>query len=852
MKKQLITILLCMIPLVGILAQSKVSTVLSPVDFRALISTSDLVYSSPVSTGEEGMPVGNGVMGSLVWTTPSALRFQLNRVDVFANDEAGNNFAQRHSDYCGGVGFLDIDFPGYDEVFTGNDFHQRLSCYEAVATTDGKQVKTEAFVWSDGDVMAMKVQDNRKGLPVVIRLRTLRPPVTNRGDHSAISTFQTKGTNSMTLTQTFSEGNFVCKSAMAVTVAGVEAKVWQANDAEMTLTVKSAGSGAFYVFVSSAATFDKDYDVAADAVEKLAQANAAGYDALLASHKQWWKTFWEKSLVNLTSSDGVADNITVHYNYFMYLMGSCSRGEYEMKFNGMLWSTGGDRRQWGSQFWGANQSCFYNGLFPSNRPELMQPLFKMYTRMVPSLERAAVQQWGSKGIFIPETVAFNGLSELPEEIAAEMRDLYLARKSWSECSPEFMQYAATKMPHNSRWNWKNDDGWKNGVWHFSDKGGGGFSQVNHIFSRGAKIAYQYWMQYEYSQDREWLANQAYPIVKGVAEFYRNFPNLIKEPDGKYSIRYVNDNESVWGGNNTVEEISSIRGLFPVAIRAATILNVDADLREAWAEVLANLSPFTLSSDYPELADRPVTFVRSLPPTRNELRAARSIPDLNTMPVWFFDLLTLESTDPTMMQIANNTYNVYFQRGSAYSNQEMNGISKDTRVGILSKLPVTGAQMGRKDATRYLIPSQIRYDGGSVMRNRLDLSEGPQSTNAQRLGRVADALHNALCQSIPAKPGEETVIRVFPAWPEEWDAQFTLLCRGNFLVTSSFRKGAVEFVEIKSQAGKECKIRNPWGAEEVTIYRNGKPFQKTKANLIRFSTKINEVFILVKGNKSIIS
>jgi len=114
------------------------------------------------------------------------------------------------------------------------------------------------------------------------------------------------------------------------------------------------------------------------------------------------------------------------------------------------------------------------------------------------------------------------------------------------------------------------------------------------------------------------------------------------------------------------------------------------------------------------------------------------------------------------------------------------------------------------------------------------------------------LHNALCQSIPAKPGEETVIRVFPAWPEEWDAQFTLLCRGNFLVTSSFRKGAVEFVEIKSQAGKECKIRNPWGAEEVTIYRNGKPFQKTKANLIRFSTKINEVFILVKGNKSIIS
>jgi len=766
-------------------------------------------------------------------------------VDVFANDETSNNFAQRHSDYCGGVGYLDIEFPGYNEVFSGNDFHQKLSCYEAVVTTDGKQVKTETFVWSNGDAMVVKVEDNRRGLPVVLHLRTLRLPVTNRGDHRAISTFKAEGTNQMVLTQTFSEKDYLCKSAMAVTVSGADAKVWQANDAEMTLTLKPAGNGTFYVFVSTAATFDKDFDVEADALSKLAKARSTGYDAMLVSHQQWWKTFWEQSMVNLSSSDGVADNITINYNYFIYLMGATSRGEYQPKFNGMLWSTGGDRRAWGSQFWGANQSCFVNGLFPTNRPELMQPLFKMYTRMAPSLERAAVQQWDSKGIFIPETVPFSGMAEMPENIAAEMRDIYLARKPWAEVSPEFIKYAATKMPHNSRWNWKNDDGWKDGVWQFSDKGEGGFSQVNHIFSRGAKLAYQYWMQYEYSQDREWLANEAYPMLKGVAEFYRNFPNLKKEQDGKYHIRHVNDNESVWGGHNTVEEISSIMGLFPVAIKASTILNVDADLRKAWAEVLANLSPLTLSSDHPELAGQPVTFVRSLLPVRRG--TATSLPDANTMPVWFFDLLTLESTDKKMMQIANETYDAFFRRNRDNASPNASDISKDTRIGILSKLPVTGALMGRVDATRYLIPSQIRYDGGSVMRNRLDLSEGAQSTNVQRLGRVADALHNALCQSIPAKPGEETIIRVFPAWPEEWDAQFTLLCRGNFLVTSSFSKGKIEFVEIKSQAGKQCKIRNPWGTEEVTIYRNGKRLQKTKANLITFPTKVDEIFVIVKGN-----
>jgi len=829
MKKQLISIL-CLFSFLEMMAQDNLSTVLTAVDFKTLISKSDLVYDSPVKTTEEGMPVGNGVMGTLVWTTPSALHFQLNRVDVFANDETSHNFYERNTDYCGGVGSLDIDFPDYDEVFKGNEFHQKLSCYEAMVITEGKQVKTETFVWSNGDVMAVKIQDNRKKLSVLVRLRTLRLPVTIKGDHQAISTLEAKGKDRMTLIQTFSEGNYICKSAMAVAVAGADAKVEQINDTEMILTIESMGKGEFYIFVSSAATFDKNFDVDADALSKLTKAELDGYDSMLISHKQWWKTFWEKSLVNLHSNDGIADDVMANYNYFMYIMGSSSRGEYEPKFNGSLWTTAGDKRQWGSQFWGANQSCYYNGMFPANRTELMQPFFKLYSRIYPSLKKAAEQQWGSKGIFIPETICFSGLEELPEAIAAEMRDLYLERKPWTECSSEFMQYAATKMPYNSRWNWKKDDGWKDGVWHFSDKGGGAFGQVTHIFSRGAKIAYQFWMQYEYTQDKEWLASQAYPMIKGVAEFYRNFPNLKKEQDGKYHIRYVNDNESVWGGHNTVEEISSMMGIFPVAIKAATILNVDANLRKAWTEVLTNLSPLPLSSDYPELLNQPVTFVRSLFPVIQG--PASHIPDTNTMPVWFFDLVTLESTDQTMMQIARNTYNAYFR----------NGIDKDISIGILSKLPVIGTQMGYKDAARYLIPSQIYYNG-TVMRNRLDLSEGTQTTNVQRLGRVADALHNALCQSIPAKPGEETVIRVFPAWPEEWDAQFTLLCRGNFLVTSSFQKGTVEFVEIKSQAGKKCEVRNPWSGKKVIIYQNGKYFKKTKDALIGFSTKINDVFVI---------
>ena len=54
--------------------------------YRKLVSRADLVYDQPAARSEEGIPVGNGRMGSLVRTTPASLRLQINRVDVYANN----------------------------------------------------------------------------------------------------------------------------------------------------------------------------------------------------------------------------------------------------------------------------------------------------------------------------------------------------------------------------------------------------------------------------------------------------------------------------------------------------------------------------------------------------------------------------------------------------------------------------------------------------------------------------------------------------------------------------------------------------------------------------------------------
>src|SRR5205085_2255833 len=76
------------------------------VDYKSLVSRGDLTYAKPASRSEEGLPVGNGRMGSLVWTSDDALHFQINRCDVFATDSRTHSFPRAHSEYASGCAYV--------------------------------------------------------------------------------------------------------------------------------------------------------------------------------------------------------------------------------------------------------------------------------------------------------------------------------------------------------------------------------------------------------------------------------------------------------------------------------------------------------------------------------------------------------------------------------------------------------------------------------------------------------------------------------------------------------------------------------------------------------------------------
>jgi hypothetical protein len=806
-------------------AQTRDGSVMK-VDFHTLVSRADLSYDKPVVRSEEGIPIGNGRVGTLIWTTPTALHFQINHVNLFCMGNNTLSFPKGHTDYSSGCGYVDINLVDYgDEVFIGRDFNQHLSVYNGLATTAGNGIKSRVLAWSNGDVIATELDDQRKKPDAIhVDLRMLRYAVdyiekqnfllssnhaaqVRIGLHRATSKLDIRA-GRILLIQDFREGEFYSASAVAIGIVGRKSKADYYNETTVRLSAEP-GRGKLTILTASAVSYDPKQDVAALALERLQAAQAKSFDELLQDNQAWWNGYWAKGFVRLHSADGVADEVERNYSYFLYLMASCSRGQYMPRFCGMLWGTDGDLRMWGSQYWWNNQGTYFNGLTPANRPELVAPMFATYTRNLESFSRAARQQWGNQGVWIPETTWFDGLEDLPDDVAAEMRDLYLARKPWEARSREFEEFSKDKNGLNSRWNWR-----------FLKDQKGPFAWTSHVMSTTAKISYLYWLHYAYSLDQDWLRTNGYPMIKSTAEFYRNFPNLCQAADGKYHLRCVNNLESRWGGSDAPEELSAMYAMLPIAIRASEILGVDIELRPLWGEILDNLTP---------------------------------IPASAMEPGEYYDLCNVGTANRAL-----------FERVMAAYRGQHPSVNERTTVHVLSRTSVVAANLGLAEDVKFLIPAQIRSvkedncdypgcgeSGAGVLRNRLMLREGPGAIECERLGLASHALQNALLQSVPAAPGKEPVNFIFPAWPKEWDAQFTLAARDAFVISASMEKGRIEFVEIHSQKGGQCRVQNPWPDDEITLYRNGKPIGNISGQLLVLSTVAGETLVMTPKGKPMV-
>ncbi|MHC4402371.1 MAG: glycoside hydrolase family 95 protein [Planctomycetota bacterium] len=106
---------------------------------------------------------------------------------------------------------------------------------------------------------------------------------------------------------------------------------------------------------------------------------------------------------------------------------------------------------------------------------------------------------------------------------------------------------------------------------------------------GAWLCQHLWWHYEFTGDREFLAERAYPVMKEAALFFVDF--LVEDPETGWLISGPSNSPELGGlvmGPTMDHQI--IRGLLSNCIRSAEILGVDDGFRRKLADVRKRIAP----------------------------------------------------------------------------------------------------------------------------------------------------------------------------------------------------------------------------------------------------------------------
>jgi hypothetical protein len=123
----------------------------------------------------------------------------------------------------------------------------------------------------------------------------------------------------------------------------------------------------------------------------------------------------------------------------------------------------------------------------------------------------------------------------------------------------------------------------------------------HYSHAGAPWALQfYYDYYQYTGDKEFLKERAYPLMKEAAEFYEDFLT-IKDDKGKFVFVPSYSPENYPNGGppssiNATMDISAAKQLLRNLIKASQILNVDEDYRDTWSELINNLPDYEVDDE----------------------------------------------------------------------------------------------------------------------------------------------------------------------------------------------------------------------------------------------------------------
>ncbi|WP_433363971.1 glycosyl hydrolase family 95 catalytic domain-containing protein [Actinoplanes sp. CA-142083] len=347
-------------------------------------------------------------------------------------------------------------------------------------------------------------------------------------------------------------------------------------------------------------------------------------------------------------------------------------------------------------------------------------------------------------------------------------------------------------------------------WDGNARGTVGSDFVNDIYSTGTEAAYNMYLYYRYTNDASYLQNVAYPFMRESARFYQN---RLSRNGSQYYMASSNAHETYWDVKNAITDLAAVRLLFPLTIQVSTQLGLDAGLRAGWQDVLNNLAPYQTSNGAYLPHDPPTA------QTRNGENVALEL-------VWPYDQTGIGYPDT---QTAVQTWNVRpFPYGNVWANDHVHA----ARLGL-------GEQAYQ--GMRTMLQKYQNYPNGMT-----------NNTNGvfEYLGIHLAAMNESLLQSYNDK------IRVFPALPSDsgFVGKFTLLAKDGFLVSSEREAGETKYIGIRSQFGKQARVVNPWGTQQIRVRRTSDNAIVTTVSTaeVSFATTSGTTYVIERTAKPLSS
>ena len=322
---------------------------------------------------------------------------------------------------------------------------------------------------------------------------------------------------------------------------------------------------------------------------------------------------------------------------------------------------------------------------------------------------------------------------------------------------------------------------------------------------GSWIASHLWTQYEFTQDKQYLAETAYPLLKGNAQFILDF--LAKDPKSGYLMTGPSISPENWFRTAGGEEM--VASMMPACdrelayeilsncVRASEILDTDREFADSLRTAIAQLPPIQLRANG-AIREWFEDFEEAHPNHRHTSHLLALYP---------FSQITLEKT-PELTEAARKT----IENRLSAENWEDTEWSRANMICMYARL---------KDAQEAYKSVQL-LQGKLSRENLMTVSPGGiagaegdiYSFDGNPAGTAGMA--EMLIQN------HEGYVEFLPCLPVEWkDGSFKGLClKGGAEATAEWTNAVINKASLKATADQVLKVKIPQGKKYIVLL-NGK-------------------------------